>query len=163
MSHGWIKSRFFRTGSVPADALDESLENVTKVTITGAELLALNATPIELVPAPGAGKALIFTGAQLHLDYNSAAYAGVAVGEDLSIEYSGGAIVAQIETTGFLDQTNDEFRWALPATTAAATVSEVTPVANTALDVSLLVGEIITGDSPLIIEVRYRTITLDLS
>ena len=126
-------------------------------------MLALHATPIELVAAPGAGKALILTGAQLHLDYNSAAYAGIAAGEDLSIEYSGGAQVAEIETTGFLDQTADQYRWAYPAANLGATVASVTPVANVGLDLSLLIGEIITGDSPLIVEVRYRTVTLDLS
>ena len=163
MAHGWIKNRFIRAGVITADKLDEGIERVTTVTVTSAEVLALNATPIELVPAPGVGKALIFEGAQLHLDYNAAAYAGVAVGEDLSIEYSGGLQIAEIETTGFLDQTADQYRWAYPAATLGATVASVTPVANVGLDLSLLIGEVITGDSPLIVEVRYRTVTLSLA
>ena len=155
MSHGWIKQRFLRDG----------IEGVAEVTITSPQLLALNATPIELVAAPGAGKALILKGVQLHLDYNSAAYAGIAAGEDLAVKYTDGSgvQVAEIETTGFLDQTADQYRWAYPADTLGATASEVTPAANAALVAHMLVGEIITGDSPLHLKVFYREIDLDLS
>lgn len=173
MAHGWIKSRFFRAGAVDEAALgagavtaaklDEGIERVARVTVTSAEVLALNATPIELVAAPGAGQALIFEGAQLHLDYNSAAYAGIAAGEDLAISYTGGAQVAEIEATGFLDQTADEYRWAYPAANTGAVLPSVTPTANAALELSMLVGEVITGDSPVIVEVRYRTVTLSLA
>lgn len=133
---------------------------VADVTITSAQLLALNATPQTLVAAPGAGRALIFMGAQLMLDYNSAAYDGIAAGEDLSVKYNNGsgAEVAQIEATGFLDATADAYRYAHPASTAA-----VTPVANVPLVLHMLVGEIATGNSPLRVRVFYRNVNLDLS
>lgn len=129
------------------------------VTVTTGQLLALNATPKELVAAPGAGMGVILVDAQFMLDYNAAAYAGLAAGEDLEIRYTNGSgpLVATIETTGFLDATADAYRHVYPSSAAA-----ITPVANAALILCLASGEIITGDSPLKVRVRYRTVALAL-
>lgn len=129
------------------------------VTITTAELLALNAAPKTLVAAPGAGKALILIDAQMELTYNSAAYDGIAAGEDLEIRYTDGSgqLVATVETTGFLDAVADAYRHAYPAAAAA-----IVPAANAALVMNLASGEIATGNSPLKVRVRYREITLAL-
>lgn len=129
------------------------------VVIATAELLALNATPKQLVAAPGVGKALILVDAQLMLDYNSAAYDGIAAGEDLEIRYTDGAgqLVATIESTGFLDAAADAYRHIYPASAAA-----IAPVANAALVMDLATAEIATGNSPLKVRVRYREITLAL-
>lgn len=131
----------------------------TNVTISTAELLALNAVPKQLVAAPGAGKALIMIDAQLMLDYNSAAYDGIAAGEDLEVRYTDGSgqLVATIETTGFLDAVADAYRHIYPAAAAA-----IAPVANAALVLDLAAAEIATGNSPLKVRVRYREITLAL-
>jgi len=127
-------------------------------TITTTQVLALNATPITVVTAAGADTYIEFVSAHLFLDYNSAAYAGVATGEDLIFSYTNGAgeEVSRVETTGFLDQTNDEHRIALAQSPAQDTATTITPVANAAIVISLLSGEITTGDSPLIVEVLYR-------
>ncbi len=129
------------------------------VTITAAQMLALNATPQSLVTAPGAGYALVFVGAVAFLDYNSAAYAGIAAGEDLSIKYTDGSglEVGVLETTGFLDQTADQLRYVPPKAVAG-----FTPVANAALVLQILTGEITTGDSPLKLRVYYRRIPATL-
>lgn len=133
---------------------------VKRTTITSAQLLALNAVPIAVVAAPGAGLALIFDGAVLHKPAG-AAYAAVAAGEDLSFKYTdaSGVEVGVCETTGFLDQTTAQTRWCRPhATTGAGVVSQITPVANAALVLQLLVGEITTGDSDLIVETHFRVV-----
>lgn len=128
------------------------------VTITSAQLLALNATPQTLLAAPGAGYANIFQGAILYKAAGTA-YAGIASGEDLSVKYtnSSGLEVAECETTGFLDQTTAQFRW-MDAFRAASGISSFVPVANAALIIMLLSGEITTGDSDLKLRVFYRTI-----
>ena len=125
------------------------------VTLSSAELLALNAAVKELVPAPGAGFAIVVEDAQVFLDYNSAAYAGIAAGEDLALKYTddAGAVIATVETTGLLDATEDQYRHVRPTTTAA-----FTPVANAPVVAHLLAGEITTGNSPLKVRVRYRTV-----
>jgi hypothetical protein len=134
------------------------------VQISSAELLALNAAPQELVAAPGAGFALIVEDAQFFLDYNSAAYAGIAAGEDLAIRYTdgSGAIVATQEATGFLDATADAYRHTRPVASSVST-GGVAPVANAALVLHMLTGEIITGNSPLNVRVRYRTVAVEFA
>lgn len=131
------------------------------VTITTGQLLALNATPQTLVAAPGSGKALIFEGMQLYKPAGTA-YAGIAGGEDLSVKYTNGSglEVAVCETTGFLDQATAQSRFVRPQTGAlsAGTVSSFTPVANAALVLQLLSGEITTGDSAVKARVYYRVI-----
>lgn len=129
-----------------------------RVTITSALLLALNATPQTIVPAPGAGFANIFEGAMIHKAAGTA-YAGIAAGEDLSVKYTDGSGLEQgeCETTGFLDQATDQVRWMKPHT-AASGISSITPVANAVLVMQLLSGEITTGNSDLDIEVYYRVV-----
>jgi len=131
------------------------------VTVTTGQLLALNAVPKELVAAPGAGKLLVLEGAQrLWLDFNSAAYDGIAAGEDLAIKYenAAGPIAAQVEATGFLDGGADEHRVVYPLADAAKEF-----LANKALVLHMLVGEIATGDSPLKVRVRYRSVDLEFA
>lgn len=125
------------------------------VTVSSAELLALNAAPKQLVAAPGLGNILVLEFAQLWLDYTAPAYDGIAAGEDLSIKYTNGsgAAVAEIETTGFLDGTADETRYVKAASAAA-----VQPVANAALVLHLLSAEIATGASVLKVRTFYRVL-----
>lgn len=127
-----------------------------RVVVAAADVLTLNATPVAIVPAPGAGLAAIFEGAMIRKAAGTA-YAGIAAGEDLSVKYTdaSGAEVAQCEATGFLDQTTNQIRWVRPHA-AASGGSAITPVENAALVLHMLVGEIITGDSDLEIEVHYR-------
>jgi hypothetical protein len=125
------------------------------VTVSTAELLALNTTPKQLVAAPGAGNILVLELAQLWLDFATTAYDGIAAGEDLSIKYTNGSgvEVAQIEATGFLDGTADETRYVKAASAAA-----VQPVANAALVLHMLTGNIATGNSPLKVRTFYRVL-----
>ena len=98
----------------------------------------------------------------LWLDYNSAAYTGVAAGEDLSVKYTNasGIQLALIETDGFMNQTSDEHRFVTPTTTAA-----YEPVANSPLVLHLLAGEFdaASGNSDLKYEVFYRIRPLEFT
>lgn len=128
------------------------------VTVTSAELLALNATPKTLVAAPGAGKILVFEGAVLTMDYKSAAYA-VDLGDDLAVKYTNGSgtAVAQCEATGLLDQTSDQVRWIRPFA-AASGDSSITPVANAPLVLHMLGSEATTGNSDVKLRVFFKTL-----
>jgi len=146
-------------GAVALTKLDLAGFDVVRfvdVTITTEELLALNATPIEIVPAPGAGLAIVPAGPValvLMLDFAAVAYDGVAAGEDLSLKYTGdsGTELIQVESTGLLDATEDAVVYAAPGTL-------VTPEADEPVVLHLLVGEIATGDSPLHVRFYYRVI-----
>lgn len=140
-------------------------KSVSKL-ITSAQLLALNATPIEVIPACGAG---YFNRVRDWFVSKPAgvAYAGIAAGEDLALKYtdgSGAVAATVIETTGFLDQTTVQQRAAnaLSGNGAASTTpGGYTPVSNAAIVVQLLSGEITTGDSPLYIYATYDIIPSD--
>lgn len=127
----------------------------TDVTIAAADVIKLNATPISLVAAPGAGKIVVPVMIQFFLDYGSAAYDGIASGEDLEVRYTNGsgALCATCEATGFMGATADAYRWVIPTTGAA-----VAGVANAALVLFMSAGEIATGDSPLKVRTHYRVI-----
>lgn len=133
---------------------------VADVTITSAQVLALNATPQTMITAPGAGLAIV---PLLTVAYKAAgvAYAGIAAGEDLALRYTDGSgtILTAVETTGFLDQTTAQTRIALTPQSAAGTGKvELTPTANAAVVAHLLSGEITTGDSDIKLKIYYRIV-----
>lgn len=136
-----------------AELNDVGVLKVADKIITTGELLALNATPITLVAAPGAGKYLHLVAAYLFLDFATTAYDGIAAGEDLTIKYTNGSgtTASTIEATGFLDAAAD-------ALAIAAPTSGVVAVANAALVLHMLTGEIATGDSPLKVRTIYREV-----
>lgn len=126
------------------------------VTITSAQLLALNATPQTIMAAPDAGKILLPEFVIIHKPAGTA-YSGIAGGEDLALNYTSnaGLQLASCETTGFLDQATAQTR-IMRAYRAASGVSDITPAAAAALILQLLVGEITTGNSPLYVQTFYR-------
>jgi len=128
------------------------------VLVTSAQLLALNATPKSLVPAPGASLANVFEGAVIHKPAGTA-YAGIAAGEHLAVKYTDGSglQVTEAESDGFLDSASAQTRYLRPFN-AASGAAEITPVANAALVLHLLSGEITTGNSALHVRVFYRII-----
>lgn len=136
-----------------------------KKLITSAQLKALNATPISVLPAPGAGYFNQITSWTV-IKPAGTAYAGIAAGEDLALKYtngSGAVAAAVIETTGFLDQATAQTRSAnaIGGNVDGATPGDYTPVANAAVVAQLLVGEITTGNSPLYILVTYNIVPSD--
>ena len=92
----------------------------SKVTITSAQILLIRATPITLVPAPGANKVLVFESALLLLDYGGT-NGFTESSDDLSVRYtdeSGVVVSVAIESTGFIDQTADTYINAIPIVNA---------------------------------------------
>jgi hypothetical protein len=86
-----------------------------QVTLTNAEVKALRASPKEIIPAPGAGRALTFIAATLFLDYGSNALTESTA--NLAFKYTDGSGVQvsdTIEMTGFIDQTADTRTQARP-------------------------------------------------
>jgi hypothetical protein len=126
-----------------------------EVSLSSANILALRATPITLVAAPGAGYLLEFCGAVLLLDATATAY--VESSANLSIRYTGtsGAKVSDdIEATGFIDQTADTM------TTARPKLDQI--VAKSGCENQALVlhnlgaGEYTTGTGVMRVKIAYR-------
>jgi hypothetical protein len=130
---------------------------ITKVRLTSAQILALNAAPITVLAAPGAGLVTVVNRVLAYKDAGTA-YGGIAEGEDLAIRYTNGsgAIAAQIETTGFLDASG--------ARTASSAQPGGLVTANAALVAHMLAGEVTTGTSDLILWIDYDIVpsALDL-
>ena len=127
--------------------------DVKRVVVTSAQVLALNATEIELVPAQGADTVVEFLGAVVHKPAGTA-YADVGADDDLEIRYtdeSGAQVNTLLECTGFVDQTTAQTRITRPI------VTEYTPVINKGLFLHMKTGEITTGNSPLIVTIHFRT------
>lgn len=124
-----------------------------KATILNAQVLALNATARQIVPAPAAGYAHILRRMAIYKAAGTA-FAGIAAGEDLVAKYTnaaGAQVSGVVETTGFLDQATAQIRYVDFPGVTGATAGDVTPVSAAALVLHLLTGEITTGTSDLIV------------
>lgn len=116
--------------------------------ITSAELLALNATAKELVAAPGAGRAIEFVSAVLHLDYGSATYTGNGT---LTVRTATGtSILSGVLPAEFLHSTADRIGAMAPLSTGIGLDI------NEAIELHEPTGEATVGDSTVTIIVGYR-------
>lgn len=131
-------------------------EAVAEVTLTSQQVKALAASPITIVPAPGAGVAVVATWVHYALDRN-AAYDDAASDGDLTIEYATtGTAIITTEADGFIDAAADAGKY-------EPLSGEVTPLANEGLAVSNSGAEF-TGDASnlntLRVVVGYRLVPI---
>jgi hypothetical protein len=137
--------------SVASDDLHPTTIQYAEVAVSVAEMLALRATPKELVAAPGAGYVLEFVSALFIYDY---AAVFTESGQDIVARFTGtsGAIASTtLDTTGLLDQTADQLRTLKPI------VTDLTPVANSPLVLhNSGNGEWGGTGSPCRVKVAYR-------
>ncbi len=133
------------------------VEGVARVTLTAVQVAAAFTTPVELVAAPGALFFLIVNRVVVSKAAGTA-FAGIAVGEDIQIEYgtANTPVVPDIETTGFLDATTAEIRIARSlAFVSGLGGLDATALLNDNIEFSLLIGDI-TGGSPVIVDTYYE-------
>lgn len=126
-------------------------------TLTNAEVLALNATPIQLVAAPGAGKVLVPLRFQAYKAAGTAYTAGA--GEDLAIIHTGGSALMAIDSAGFLDAATDEWRLAYRLHANPET-TDFQAAENLALEATILVGEVTGGTSDIVVDLEYEIFDL---
>lgn len=131
--------------------LGNTIRSYVDVKLTSAQLDTLNATPVSLIAAPGAGKVIIVDKVVGFLDYNSAAYAGSS--EVLSIRYTNGsgATICSFQEAGFLEATADTYE--VPA------IIDVLPVANAAI-VAAANADLTSGNSPIYLRLYYTVLDL---
>ena len=136
-------------------------------TLTATQVRKLNATPVEVIAAPGSGKAVVIESVRYMMDWGGTAFDSVGAGEDLSLEYT--------VASGIITCDNSS---CLPAGSAAdvygISIGQNSFLGerlndNAAVDVTILSGEWAStdddsdGNSLVRYRIRYRVVTLDLS
>lgn len=130
-------------------------EMATETILTSAEVKALAAANIDLVPAPGAGLALVPTGVYYFLDRNAAYDDAAALGNLILAYKTTQTALITSEADGFIDAAADAGKYEEPA------VADFAPEANTAIVLDNDGGEF-TGDASgvntLLVRVYYRVV-----
>jgi hypothetical protein len=130
----------------------ESQLYYTSVKVTPAELNLLNSSPKELIPAPGAGKAIIVVAADATLVFNTTAY---TAGSDLKISYGDDDGNDILRTYNDLwEATDDESRL------FAAYEQNWYTNLNKNVELWALSGNWLDGDSDIYIHLLYKIIDI---
>ena len=143
----------------PISVNGDEVENTITVEIKSEELLALNATPKEIIPAPRiSGDAHIVTSMEIYKPDGTAYVVGV--GEDFVLRYTdaSGTIVTGTASAGFLDQTTAETRVEVPQSAVGTATISLDPTADAPVVANILLGEVTGGDTSVIVKVYYRTV-----
>jgi hypothetical protein len=124
----------------------------TKVTLTSAQILALNTTPITLIPAPGAGKYISVDEIMGQMTFNSVQYTGANA---LEIRYTDGS---GVKATGdfasaWLDLGSTRTDKVIGAAVAVA-------VANAPIVASVPTANPAAGNSTVTFDIIYRVLAL---
>lgn len=152
----------YPAGGVGGSAVDlvSGLVRVETTIIPAAQLRGSDVSPQTIVPAPGAGWAIVLDNISVWYAYAGTAYGGIAGGEDLAIGYEdkNGTQVAEIETVGFLDQATSQFRTVVPHSAASGSNTAVPLLENKPLVAFLLSGPITTGNTDLRLKIFYHVV-----
>lgn len=144
--------------NVTSAKLEAPLTHYADVALTSANVKALKTKPITLVAAPGADKAIVPEAIAIVVNYGGS-NAFTETDDDLSIGYSGGAEIKEIESTGLIDQTNDEWRYI-----TFEYGETFVPAENKAVVITNLDDEIAGNagnDNTIHVRLYYRTVPTD--
>ena len=121
-----------------------------ELSITSAQILALNSTPLTIVAAPGAGYYIEVISATSQMTFVAAAYAA-----NTTIQLiNSGSTIAQLQDTAILLSTINKKTKFKDVTSAAAGETQI--LENTALTIKALTGNPTTGDSAIKVIVTYK-------
>lgn len=126
----------------------------TSLTIASADVLQLNTTPLTIVEAQGAGKAIEVISAVLKIDYNTTPYATNTVITLLTF----GASVPQADN--LIDATVARIGKFRNRSTSGEPSTATQLIANAALTVTVDTGDPTAGDSDIEVFVLYRVIDI---
>tara|TARA_R110000868_G_scaffold409745_2_gene695867 strand:+ start:5059 stop:6000 length:942 start_codon:yes stop_codon:yes gene_type:complete len=156
-STGGTGAKLFITPTKLQTYTEDKVKTIT-VNLSSADILALNSSPKELLPAPGSGKLIVLENITVSYTYVSIAYTSggnlrpVWRGSTVALwgTGAGGEIVSSLFTTA-----SSGVKAANPA--GAAYVSMLS---NTAIDLYANTANFATGNGTAKVFIKYRTITL---
>lgn len=150
-THNGTDSLQFAFGNL-SDAT--SYRVVVQKTLTSAQILLLNTTPVTLVPALGTRSVIIVEGITARLVYYGTAYTGA---NNLEFRYTGaaGAKVTTDMTNTFINSSASSYNY------APAVGTELTPVANSPIVVTVPTANPATGNSTITFCITYRVVSFN--
>lgn len=134
------------TGDITANSVNGIYRK--KVSLSSAQILDLHDTPIEAIPAPGAGKVIVIHQMTAKLSYGTATYGGANSAITL-VDSS----LRTLALCTILSATSDTIRTA--TVDADRKIGE-----NSAIDLYVGLGNPTTGDSPVDVYITYEIIEL---
>lgn len=147
----WVASNFLN------DVLTENIIRTSTVTLSSADILALNTTPKELLPAPGVGKVLILDQIVYSYTYGTTQYTGGGI---IRPVWRGGTTaVWGTGVTGELAVALMQAASSYIGIRCQSAVS-IAQLENTAIDLYAATGDFATGDGTLKVFIKYRILTL---
>lgn len=149
---GTIAATKLATNSVDKTQLALGILQYTDTTLSTAQILLLNTTPISLVAAPGSGLVLLPVALYATLTYVAAAYSANAAGFTVRYTNGSGQTTAMTLTQGFIQSSANAIFHVVAGATA------IIPVANAALVAYADSANPTTGDSAIKIRVFYRVL-----
>lgn len=137
-----------RTIKTSVEDLELSRVKSKRVTLTSAQVLALNGTPVTLISAPWAGLFVDVISVTAAVDYNSAAY---ATNTTIELRYTNGSgAKVSADVAALLTATADK------TVTVKGVTTELVNVANAPVVARVATGNPVTGNSPISFQVTYR-------
>lgn len=152
--------------SLTVDGNDLGVWKVATGEITNAQLKVLNATPITVISAAGSGIGIVVESWQLHLDFATAAFDGVAAGEDLRLQYvTANGLAAHCDSATCIDAAASADAYGIDTGYHDTGAGDTPPVDNDGIEMTIINGEwfAAAGGSSMRYIIRYREITLDQS
>jgi len=123
------------------------------ITIPTAEVLTLNTTPVEIVPAPGVGYAIEVISVSMKMVFVSAAYAANTTLQAIT----SGATVSQFEGNVLDASVSKQAKLSL-VEASGATSTQI--IENAAVNMKAKTGDPTTGDSDIQVFVLYRILAV---
>lgn len=125
----------------------------TAVEVSSAQLLDLDNTPVQIIPAPGSGVINVINHVTLTLDYNTTTYT-VGTGSYKLVYGADTTNLMELTTfTNFIQATADAASVVIPNSVVAAVGI------NAAINLTTTTAPE-TGDSPITLHVAYREVTI---
>ena len=140
-------------GGVTSPKMAEDLLRQVQVTLSSANILAMSATPVSLIAAPGAGKVVVVDHILLKMVTTATAYANGGAVEFRYTNASGAKVSADIAAAVITAGAGTSY------TSVRGVTTSLTNVANAAVVITNATAPFITGTGAGVLTIQYRIIT----